>query len=260
MMKYEKRICCFIDILGFKRHIRDSITVNGDDNIEKIKSIKSVLGLSKKITNDHGLSESKVITYFSDSIVISYNYNEQGQLFYTLLDLLYVAFELANKGYLTRGGVSIGKLIHTSKYIFGPALVDAYEIESKKAIFPRIIVSEEVIEIGSKYAKDMHSESDEKEYILDLLTKDKDGLHYIDYITKSSSEFDDHEYDLFLYIESLKKNFFSNYNNECKEVKEKLDWLKSKLNPYINQIQDNVKNSNFSHEIVEVYSGIEKLK
>jgi hypothetical protein len=63
-------------------------------------------------------------------------------------------------------------------------------------------------------------------------------LYYIDYITKSSSEFDDPEYDLYLYIESLKNNFFSNYANENECVQKKLDWLKSKLNVYIKQIKE----------------------
>ena len=260
-MNYEKRICCFIDILGFKKHIDETITETGEDNIKNIKSIESVLKLSKKMTEDNGLAKSKIITYFSDSIVISYNYDEPGQLFYTLLDLLYVSFELANKGYLTRGGVSIGKLLHNSKYIFGPALVDAYEIESKKAIYPRIIVSDEVIKIGAKHTKVGHSEDDEKQYIMDLLNQDSDGLYYIDYITKSSSEFDDPEYDLYSYIQSLKNNFFSNYDNEDTRVREKLDWLKTKLNEYIKRIKENVKNNpNFSQEIVDIYSSLEELK
>ena len=141
----DKSITGFIDILGFKNHINQTINDNGEDNIEKIIKIKSILELSKNITDDLGFCKSKVITYFSDSIVLSYKYDEPSQLFYTLLDLLYVSFELANKGFLTRGGVSIGKLIHTQDFIFGPALNEAYEIESKKANFPRIIVDEKVM-------------------------------------------------------------------------------------------------------------------
>lgn len=260
-MNYEKRICCFIDILGFKKHIDETITETGDDNIKKIKSVADVLKFSKKLTGENGIGKTKVITYFSDSIVISYKYDEPNQLFYTLLDLLYVSFELANKGYLTRGGISIGKLLHTSKYIFGPALVQAYEIESKKAIYPRIIVSEDVINIGAQHTKIGHSEFDEREYILNLLNQDSDGLYYIDYITKSSSEFDDPEYDLYLYIQSLKNNFFLNYESENASVKIKLDWLKSKLNEYIKQIKVNIKiNPNFSQEIVEIYSSLDELK
>jgi hypothetical protein len=259
-MKYQERICCFIDILGFKKHIDETVNDSGEENLKKIKSIKHILKLSKKITNDSGFSKSKVVTYFSDSIVISYKYDEPSQLFFTILDLLYVSFELANKGYLTRGGVDVGKLLHTSKYIFGPALVKAYNLESKNAKFPRIIVSEEVIKLGVKHRKDFHSEKDESEYLMDILTLDDDGYYFIDYISKASSEFDDLEYDLYYYIQNLQKNFIANYNDETIEVKEKLDWLKIKLNNYINQIQVNVKKPQFDSEIRDLYLSLKKVK
>jgi hypothetical protein len=258
-MNYEKRICCFIDILGFKKHINQTVNIDGEDDIKKIKKIKSILELSKNITDDLGFCKSKCITYFSDSIVISYKYNEPSQLFYTLLDLLDVRFELANKGFLIRGGVSIGKLIHTSELIFGPALVQTYEIESKKAKFPRIIVDEEVIKNGLEHRKNINSEKDENESIMNILSLDNDGMYYIDYISKSSSEFDDVEFGLYDYIESLRNNFFLNYNNENIEVKEKLDWLKTKLNLHIKQIRENVKNPIFSSEVVEYYSTLKEI-
>lgn len=102
-------------------------------------------------------------------------------------------------------------------------MVQAYNLESKNAKFPRIIVSEEVIKLGVKHRKDLHSEKDEKEYLMNILTLDDDGYYFIDYISKASSEFDDLEYNLFVYIENMQRNFFANYNDEVIEVKEKLD-------------------------------------
>lgn len=172
---------------------------------------------------------------------------------------MYVSFELANKGFLTRGGVSIGKLIHNSEYIFGPALVEAYETESKKANFPRIIVNKDVIKNGLDFRKNINSEKDENESIMNILSMDDDGLYYIDYITKSSSEFDDVEYGLYDYMESLRINFFLNYESEEEKTKLKLDWLKTKLNNHIRQIQKNIKNPIFSSEIVEQYSNLKEI-
>jgi len=259
-MNYENRICCFIDILGFKQHLNQTINSLGEDNVEKIISIKSVLDFSKSLTSDIGISESKVVTYFSDSIVISYKYNEQSQLFSTLLNLLYVSMELANKGFLTRGGVAIGKLVHTDEVIFGPALVDAYNIESKISKYPRIIVDKNVIDKGLEYHSKNHTREDEKKYVMDIVTEDKDGYFYIDYILKSSSEFDDLEYDLYRYINNLKKNFFANYDKENSDVKEKLDWLKIKINELILNIKRNIKNPDFASDLVELYSKVEYIK
>jgi hypothetical protein len=259
-MNYENRICCFIDILGFKQHLDQTLNAKGEDNVEKINSIKSVLDLAKSITQDLGLSESKEVTYFSDSIVISYKHNEESQLFLTLLNLLYVSMELANKGFLIRGGVGIGKLIHTNEAIFGPALVNAYHLESKISKYPRIIIPKDIIEQSLKYRSKHHSQKEEHEYIMDVVTKDKDGYFYIDYIQKSSSEFYDKEYDLFVFINNLKINFFSNYLNERDDVKVKLDWLKSKINALISNIKKNIENPEFTPEIIELYSSIEYIE
>ncbi len=259
-MNYENRICCFIDILGFKQHLNQTINPFGEDNITKIKLIKSILDLSKNITSDKGISESKVVTYFSDSIVISYKYDEESQLFFTLLNLLYVSMELANKGFLTRGGVAIGKLIHINEVIFGPALVDAYNIESKISKYPRIIVDKDVIKKGLLYHSKNHTQEDEKEYIMDIVTEDEDGYYYIDYIQKSSSEFNDVEYDLYIYINNLKQHFFSNYSNENEGVKQKLDWLKTKINTLISNIKINITNPEFAPDLIALYSKVEYIK
>ena len=44
-------------------------------------------------------------------------------------------------GFLIRGGITIGKLYHnaTQGVVFGEALVEAYNLESKDAIYPRVI-------------------------------------------------------------------------------------------------------------------------
>ncbi|WP_295201958.1 hypothetical protein [uncultured Chryseobacterium sp.] len=259
-MNYQNRICCFIDILGFKTHLNETIDSHGNDVVEKINSINSILELSKSITSNHGISESRVVTYFSDSIVISYEFNEESQLFLSLLNLLYVSMELANKGYLTRGGVSIGKLIHNENVIFGPALVKAYNLESKISKYPRIIIDKEVIDEGIKYHSQNHTINEEEEYIMDIVTLDDDENYYIDYIQKSSSEFDDIEYDLYRFINNLKSNFFSNYESEPTDVKEKLDWLKQKINNLISHIKINIQNPNYAPDIIQLYSTLEYIE
>ncbi|WP_295211338.1 hypothetical protein [uncultured Chryseobacterium sp.] len=258
-MNYEKRICCFIDILGFRNHIKDTIQETNEDNLEKIESIKNIFDLSKRMTYDSGFSKSKVVTYFSDSIVISYEFSENSQLYHTLIDLLYVSFELANKGYLVRGGVTIGKLIHTKELIFGPAMVSAYDLESKKAKYPRIIVEKSVVENGIKFRQENHSQDDELEYIKEILTQDEDGYYYIDYIAKAYTEFNDPEYDLYNYLERLKL-FFIDFNHKAEDIKEKLIWLQKKINNQISQIHINIERENFDLELRNYYRTLKLLE
>jgi hypothetical protein len=47
---------------------------------------------------------------------------------------------LSVEGILTRGGITIGELFHDDNFLFGPAMVDADELESQSN-YPRITVS-----------------------------------------------------------------------------------------------------------------------
>jgi hypothetical protein len=45
-----------------------------------------------------------------------------------------------SNGILVRGGIAKGQLHHTAKVVFGPALIEAYRLESQIAKFPRILL------------------------------------------------------------------------------------------------------------------------
>jgi len=47
-------------------------------------------------------------------------------------------------GILSRGGVGHGLLHHENGIVFGHALIQAYELESKQAIYPRILVPQDI--------------------------------------------------------------------------------------------------------------------
>lgn len=54
--------------------------------------------------------------------------------------------DLLSIGYATRGAVVLGPLHHRDNVIFGPALVEAVEIEEGEAFYPRILISDGVME------------------------------------------------------------------------------------------------------------------
>jgi hypothetical protein len=260
-MNYENRICCFIDILGFQGHV-DETTKGDKDNVEKIKSIKQIIDIARMIVVDYdsGVSKSKMVTQFSDSIVISFKIEEKSEVFYTILDLLHIAFEFANKGYLARGGVCLGKMIHTDDFILGPALVDAYILESKKAVYPRIIVDAEVIAAGMIFKSDHHDIEFEKESILECLNKDDDGYYYIDFIEKVNFELDDPNYDLIPYLYNLETLIKAGLDSTDEKVVMKYNWLKEKYNSYIRQILHNIKDWKSIDDEYELLLAFKSLK
>ena len=92
-----------------------------------------------------------VVTQFSDSFVISAPADNPAScnLLFRALRLINVQF-FFGLGMLMRGGLSIGNLVHRrGGALFGPAMNEAYAIESKAAVYPRVVVSELVYELYS---------------------------------------------------------------------------------------------------------------
>ena len=62
-------------------------------------------------------------------------------IFSSITDL---SVRLLTEGLLIRGAVAKGPLYHKQSVMFGPALLDAYGLETNVAMYPRIVLSREV--------------------------------------------------------------------------------------------------------------------
>lgn len=178
MSHYENRVTAFLDILGFKNWINNSVEENVFNQIKKTLEYIA----DERESNYHGfLSEyntdgDKEISVFSDSIVISYGETERGGTFYLLMDLIYICIHLNQEGFFVRGGVTYGKLYHKDHVCFGPAMVKAYELE-QRAIYPRIIVDKNVLKHGRNCPGYANTPEQEKEFLKSLILEDKqDGF------------------------------------------------------------------------------------
>ena len=84
---------------------------------------------------------------------------------------------------------------HGISWSFGPALVEAYLLESQVAQYPRIVVSGAVIERGSQHSAAHNDVYQERESIENCLALDDDGYMFVDYFEKAQSELDDPHLD-----------------------------------------------------------------
>jgi hypothetical protein len=107
---------------------------------------------------------------------------------------LHAQGELLNQGILIRGGIAYGDIYFNKNQIYGPALNQAYELETKYAVYPRIVLSPNLIK-ETKSNKLLKSESHtyemELEYIEKLIKQGDEGLWFIDYIRAMENELDD---------------------------------------------------------------------
>lgn len=236
---YEDRLCLFLDILAFKNHIDESAKseTSPDQKSGKLMTVSRLYSaldaINKVMTNKiDGLSHqsSKIVTQVSDSIVVSYKLDEESAVFYTLLDIYYLQIELIKRGLLVRGAITYGKLIHDNRFVFGPALNEAVEFE-KLAMYPRVILSQEIIELGKRSHGSQHSSKHEEYSIKSLLKQDLDGMFYVDYFAVDPSEFDHHWFGLqehLIELRDLIKKMSQLTRNPS--IKIKHSWMRQKYN------------------------------
>ncbi len=220
-IKYKQKVVFFIDILGFKK------IIEGKPPREIIDIIDDILMcISLRI------KRSKKITQFSDSFVISFDYDDARELLTTLVTICLIQENLLQKyNILLRGGCAIGELYHTKKYVFGPAINEAYQLEHEISNYPRIIISDAIIEEWSKYFSPNNTPMD-THFLERKLTKDTDGFHYIDYISyidfnKESGELNEYWAN---YMSKIKPYIIEGSNHRDLKIRQKYDWLKDKYN------------------------------
>lgn len=135
---YEDRLVAFFDTLGWREQIRDA----GDDprHIARLASLPKLF--SKFVTDIAPHDPGAQITSFSDNVIVSVPYN-LNSLNRFLSGIATVQLGLALSGFWIRGALTIGKIRHDEHLVFGPALNRAYELETKHAIYPRVLVDPE---------------------------------------------------------------------------------------------------------------------
>lgn len=165
---YEERLVAFLDILGFKKAVKES-----EEDLEKrteiYEFIKSYSGsnhtdqIFAKFERGDGTPSTKEdrknlskiykysFTQFSDSFVFSVKARDRASVgcFPLLIaEFLKNAFDI---GFLIRGGISFGSMIHEENGpAFGPAFIHAYELESRQAVFGRVVVSDKAFQFLSE--------------------------------------------------------------------------------------------------------------
>lgn len=256
--EYEERLILFLDFLGFRDIVNE--TVKNPDR--RAALLRAVGFLSSELMRDKETDIGKMVTQFSDSVVVSYPVTEISSVFTLVNDVALAVIELAYAGYLLRGGITVGKLIHTEEYLVGPAMIKAYEMESRKAKYPRVLIDPVVFKFARMYHAPQNSPADEVGYIRSLLTKDDDGEHFFDYVSWSSvvaeAGGEANLYDA--YLASLGMLVGRGLRKKDVHVKEKYLWLHKRYIATIDEILSQPENSNWYRENLATVAMAGRLK
>lgn len=184
---YETRVLAFIDILGFSNIIEMSqsdpdifiwlrrMFAELDKADSYIASDNVAMSmLEARVPGLNGTSMFTQMVAFSDSIVLSMNTMSSSQM--AVMGIAHriaeLCYRLLDFGCLTRGCITIGDLFHDGNKVFGPALVEAYKLESEYAIYPRILFSEKAAQCLDWNISFGAGDSA-------MMLKDSDGLRYL---------------------------------------------------------------------------------
>ena len=237
---YRKRIVAFIDILGFKHLVEKS---KDDSNAaEEIHYALNRIRSIKQSNNIKGYSKVTGIqaSTFSDCAVISYPVDKPDSFFNILLDLIHLQLDLAYRGVLIRGGVTIGELYHKSDIVYGPAMNQAASMEKDIAIYPRIVLTEETLEEGIQLSRkpkmspyDDSSEVDEQT-IRSFVRRDMDDLYFLDMLKQDQEINDDgtEYYDWLIKVKNLIEDGLQENSNNLR-VLMKYRWMKKYFNSVV---------------------------
>ena len=143
----------FIDILGYKDYIL-SLKDKKDIDLE-LKRIQKALDKAKYFIEPHDYWQIK---FFSDNLAIQHNLqrldgSEEGHFGTLVFSLCGYQLFMVLSGYFVRGAWSFGYSFMNDDLIFGKPLIEAYKLESENAIYPRIIISNDVKKLVDKHLK-----------------------------------------------------------------------------------------------------------
>jgi len=174
---YRKSLLAFIDIIGFKKKVHKSAKFS--EEAEAIYELLQVHHRTTQIINEGKTAPSVEMTKlkgtsFSDNIVISLP-RMNDEVFNSFIHVVtYFQWETIDYYAFLRGAIVFGDICHTKELIFGPAVIQAYEMERKAAVWPRVVVDPQIIDLLSE---------ENRRYVFNLmLSKDVNGLPFVDYL------------------------------------------------------------------------------
>lgn len=173
---YHKSIFAFIDLLASKNEI-----LNDDGSfLTKLgKVYDSTLRIYRDICSSSVRDKMKA-KIFSDNIVFECEIESEDDCFVEFKDVAFITSiyqeELLRYNIFCRGGISIGDAYLDDTFVFGRALSEAYLLESKTAIYPRVIISKKLADIVYPITSNSGGCYDY------MCTPDKDGEFYVDYL------------------------------------------------------------------------------
>ena len=188
--QYTRRYVAFLDVLGAKHLIEQSesdpeMLSNLNDALDRLYYSKPPWSRGEPIQvekpTERLIRNRWQVHTFSDCVAMSTPATVEG-LAWLLGEASRLAFDLLSAGIITRGGITVGSLIHDDAKVLGTALIEATTIE-RSADKPRVLASDGVLEDAAQ--SELTADGTQK--ASSLFRKDVDGRFFLDYLSWKAS-------------------------------------------------------------------------
>lgn len=223
-------IVAHLDFLGAKEKMRS--IEERDAFLQQIYEIYIATANNKLSNITKYMLRSMYSRIFSDNILVAL---PAGMDNYITGNFLRIArfctlfqFLALTKGLFVRGAITYGDFIGNDTFVFGEALVNAYEVETSRAIYPRILIDNSVFDNLHIEISNIIPKNDEFKKII---KRDFDGQWYISPFGTMPKGFMLENYEN--YLSDVKKHIFGAYqNSKYEKHKQKYYWLITKFNEF----------------------------
>lgn len=134
-MSTEFVYTALIDVLSYRNRLNNDVQ-SGKESFKDdlIKSLSIFDSINSAIFN---------VQAISDTIIITCNNHERFVKFLNLLKSVFISF--MERGLFIRGGVAYSKHFQSGRITYSHAVARAHELESKEAIFPRVVIDRNIL-------------------------------------------------------------------------------------------------------------------
>lgn len=221
----QPHFVAYLDLLAGKHLIK----AEEDESLNRMHSLLQVAKDSGAHSANAIFPKCK-IKIFSDNIIIACrltgdpakDYSRILSAFMLVSAIQIVGLEMYH--YLFRGAATVGNLFIDSVMVWGSALVRATDMEAALAVYPRVMVDDELLEM---LAADRDAGEDLSKY---SLARDTDGRWYLDYLNAYFRL--PHSAESAAFIGENQELFRGQLSGANEAVREKLLWQTAYLDRY----------------------------
>lgn len=256
-MGYKKMLVFFLDIQGSK----DNIGFEKKFEIHNLFHGEAKINENRQKNLSHVVYERKIYT-FSDCAYIFYYYkdnieeerkNDANLIFIAIHNTNLSILKLLSKGYFIRGGICFGEAYFDDLGFFGPAIERAYEIESKEAVYPMIMLDNNIGELVYNWERNIKKDPMLISQLIDIpyMIEKYENKYFVNILRQLQITGTQMLEDTIFDLEELKSNAIKKAKLDIERLQDdkitkKLSWMINYLNSKNSLLLPELQNKSFS--------------